>query len=119
MKKTFEVAMSAFGGTENGLENLVFRPVTIDVEDCGVNTILNSIYEYGQNDFQPIRNIRSVSMGDVIILNGEFHYVASCGFLNLKDYANFEKREIMRSNTTYKALSELYDFLVKREKESV
>jgi hypothetical protein len=119
MKKTFEVAMCAFGGTKNGFENLIFRPVTIDIENENENTILNSIYTHGQNDFQPVENMRSVSIGDIIILNGNFYYVAKWGFLNLKDHADFKKGEVIVGMTTYETLSELYTFLVKREKESV
>ena len=49
------------------------------------DTLLNEIYVYGQNDFQP-QQCCSVSVGDIIELGDKMFLVASIGFqqLNLR-----------------------------------
>ena len=41
--------------------------------------ILELVFRYGQNDFQP-KPMRSVSVGDVIELENQYHMVKSVGF---------------------------------------
>lgn len=41
---------------------------------------LESVFYYGQNDFQSQDDIPSVSVGDVILLNGQEYRVESLGF---------------------------------------
>ena len=55
---------------------------TVDVPDAealGDKDLRDSIFKYGQNDFQP-RKMPSVSVGDVIRLGGKKWRVEPCGF---------------------------------------
>ena len=76
---TYEVEMLAFGKGQ-------IREVEIPDEDtvtpfgpADTDYILEKIFKYGQNDFQP-RNLPSVSVDDVIRLNGERYKVDFYGF---------------------------------------
>ena len=42
--------------------------------------LLDAVFMYGQNDHQPILQTCSVSMGDVIEVDGKFYIVQSVGF---------------------------------------
>lgn len=59
----------------------------VDTQTATTNKLLNLVYHYGQNDFQP-RQAPSVSVGDIIELKlepgsaAEFWAVASFGFTN-------------------------------------
>lgn len=44
-----------------------------------VQEVLELVFRYGQNDFQP-QSIYSVSVGDVAELNGHYYMVMSYGF---------------------------------------
>lgn len=75
-KNSFKVHMLAFAKEDT------VRTVEIpeDKMEADVETTLDLIFEYGQNDFQPKR-CPSVSMGDVIELHdGSFHLVVAVGF---------------------------------------
>lgn len=52
-------------------------------EVYATDAILNLVYHYGQNDFQPIYNKPSVSVGDVIELDGKYWMVAPIGFKSI------------------------------------
>ena len=60
----------------------VDREVTVPDAELTPDTehILERIFYYGQNDFQPQANRCSVSVGDVANLNGELYMVAPMGF---------------------------------------
>ncbi len=58
------------------------RQVEIPDNVEGTENILDSVFHYGQNENQP-RNVPSVSVGDVICLNGEYHRMAALGFEQL------------------------------------
>ena len=75
-----EVEMLAFGQPGE------VRKVNIpdDVAAVEENTILDTVFHYGQNDFQP-QNHPSVSAGDVVRLNGENYLIAGVGFRKLTD----------------------------------
>ena len=49
---------------------------------------LEGVFHYGQNDFQPVPNRCSVSVGDVIELNGEYFAILAVGFRKItsKDF---------------------------------
>jgi hypothetical protein len=88
----FPVRMLAFHGPHT------VRQVDIPskyVECMDQNDLLDWIYKYGQNDFQQIPNICSVSVGDVIELpNGENYMITSVGFRKLKK-KDYEKYKVM------------------------
>jgi hypothetical protein len=87
MTTTFQVLMTAFGSEKKAISEIPVRYVDVPTEEITSESdnTLNLIYEYGQNDFQQ-KPIRSVSMGDIVKLDGEFFIVWSIGFINLKDY---------------------------------
>ena len=76
-------------------ENNVIRDVEIEWDDKFDNTgrheeLLNKVFKMGQNDFQPVPGICSVSIGDVIILDaawgfGVYHMVCSTGFADISE----------------------------------
>jgi hypothetical protein len=45
--------------------------------------ILDLVFRYGQNDFQPVKGLPSVSVGDVVRLGNASWRVASMGFTRL------------------------------------
>lgn len=45
-----------------------------------IDTLLDKVFHYGQNDFQPVANRCSVSMGDVVELGCQLWLVAPLGF---------------------------------------
>lgn len=74
-----EVEMLAFG------EPGEVRKVNVPDDKClDPENILEAVFYYGQNDFQP-QNHPSVSAGDVIRWNNENHLVAGMGFKKLND----------------------------------
>ena len=75
-----------------------FREVEIpDVEIPNQDALLDSVFYYGQNDFQP-QQMPSVSAGDVIYLNGKKILIKGAGFKELseeeyRDYCNLPQRD--------------------------
>ena len=62
-----------------------FREVEIpDVEIPNQDALLDQVFYYGQNDFQP-RQLPSVSVGDVIYLNDKKFLIKGTGFKELSD----------------------------------
>lgn len=64
----------------------------VDIPDGDYDSkddILDAVFKYGQNDFQP-QKITSVSVGDVVKYTGEFWLVAAVGFkqLTAEEFAN-------------------------------
>ena len=90
------------------------RKVEIPTESNELNDILNEVFHYGQNDFQP-QNSPSVSVGDVILFNDERHVVKGFGFEKLTDELFNTMKECSDEatdktfSTTYKGL--LYEKL--------
>jgi hypothetical protein len=85
----FPVRMMAFHGSD--VVRSVDLPIN-SIEAMPQDDLLDLIYKYGQNDFQPVEKICSVSVGDVIELpNGENHLVVSFGFrrLDKKEYDEY------------------------------
>lgn len=63
-------------------------------------TILDRVFYYGQNDFQPVPKRCSVSVGDVAEINGEFWLCAFVGWIKisadvLAEYAKMERPDRM------------------------
>ena len=82
-----KVLMLAFGDPGQ------VREVEVPVES---ESVLDEVFRYGQNDFQPQR-CPSVSKGDVIEYNGH-HLVASFGFKELseeqlQEYTAMDRRD--------------------------
>jgi hypothetical protein len=90
---TIEVEMQAFGDTKirtvvipaaegvgQATESPFWRDLTRDQK-------LDHIFYYGQNDFQPVANHRSVSVGDIIRLEGKRYRVDAVGFTEIPESA--------------------------------
>lgn len=54
-------------------------------DDTPPEGVLDRTFHFGQNDFQPIPNICSVSVGDVIEYAGKLHMVAPMGFREITE----------------------------------
>jgi hypothetical protein len=90
---TIEVEMQAFGdlkirtvvipaaeGVGQTTESPFWRDPTTDQK-------LDHIFSYGQNDFQPVANHCSVSVGDIIRLEGKRYRVDPVGFTEIPELA--------------------------------
>lgn len=83
----FQVQMLAF--QEKGLVREVdVSDQVLREMDFTKESLLDKIFYYGQNDFQPLR-CRSVSVGDVIIVHGHLYLVDRTGFKEI-DNKEFE-----------------------------
>jgi len=85
-----EVEMLAFGKPGE------IRQVNLP-DEVQEDRILDAVFYYGQNDFQP-QNHPSVSAGDVIRWNNENHLVAGVGFKKITDeqlntYRNLDRND--------------------------
>jgi hypothetical protein len=88
-----EVEMRAFGG---GKVRTVVIPVAEGVgqttespfwRDLTTEQKLDHTFYYGQNDFQPVANHCSVSVGDIIRLEGKRYRVDAVGFTEIPEWA--------------------------------
>jgi hypothetical protein len=72
-------------------QNGKIRPVTVPDPLDTINPMgrLGLIFQYGQNDVQPIKGCCSVSMGDVIEMDGKHWLILPVGFkeLNAEEYS--------------------------------
>ena len=76
----FSVIVHAFGTPRL---RRVFIPGKLDKFD--VNEVLEMIFKFGQNDFQPVKGCPSVSVGDFILLpNDDVYVVKDFGFEKLE-----------------------------------
>lgn len=93
----FKAHMLAFN------ERGVIRSITVPDSEYNACTtreeVLNLIYHYGQNDFQPQR-CYSVSVGDVIEVDGAFHAVSPVGFREVSE----EEFKAMSGNRSMKEM---------------
>jgi len=85
----FEVEMWAFREGEIREVQVPNRQYEEAKEHEGA--VLDLIYTYGQNDFQPHPTLPSVSVGDVIRLNGKKYRVRNIGFDIVPDDYNAPK----------------------------
>lgn len=69
----------------------------LDTIGTSTHAILDLTFMYGQNDMQPVADRCSVSVGDVIEHESEYHVVMPTGFLTITEEA-FE---------TYKSLGDV------------
>lgn len=53
-------------------------------DDTPADNVLDEVFRLGQNDFQPIKDRCSVSVGDVIEYDG-LHMVGAIGFFKITD----------------------------------
>ena len=88
-----EVEMQAFGG---GRIRTVVIPVAEGVgqttespfwRDLTTDQKLDHIFYYGQDDFQPVANHCSVSVGDILRLQGKRYRVDAVGFTEIPELA--------------------------------
>ena len=77
--KEYNVEMHAF---KNGEIRKVRVPVDLSSDD-DTHHNLELIYLYGQNDIQPVEDMYSVSVGDIINYNDEKYRVEMIGFKKL------------------------------------
>lgn len=88
MTTPFKVRMMAFGRTDDEVR-IVDVPDERLAEATDELGKLGLIFELGQNDFQPKQH-PSVSVGDVIELDGKLHLVKPMGFATM-DEDEFDK----------------------------
>jgi hypothetical protein len=90
------------------------RVVTVPGKDLdraiGRDQILDLIFKYGQNDFQPQQQ-PSVSMGDVIRFEGDRYLILSVGFRKLKpgEFVNTQPQlsDVLPTNRKAKKLGNI------------
>ena len=70
------VVIAVAEGVGQTTESPFWRDLTTDQK-------LDYIFYHGQNDFQPVANQRSVSVGDMIRLEGKRHRVDAVGFTEI------------------------------------
>ena len=88
------------------------RTVQIPSINGSKTEILNEVFHYGQNDFQP-QDLPSVSVGDVILIGGEKHLVKGFGFepISDEDFNTLEKATKI-SNEGPEDLKHRYDVVL-------
>lgn len=74
-----EVEMRAFGSNELRIVDIPDS----EINDSTINDILENVFRFGQNDFQP-KQQRSVSVGDVIRLFDMKYEVDTIGFKKIR-----------------------------------
>lgn len=90
------------------------RRVFVDAENKSEIEILNDVFENGQNMFSEQKNIRSVSIGDMIELNKKFFLVNSLGFIKQGDKADLSPMAILYMNQKGNLLlKEKFGYLLK------
>lgn len=93
----------------------VIRRVSIP-DDTLPENVLDATFKWGQNDFQNVPGVCSVSMGDVIWLHrdefdkvvgdkDEYHLVAACGFDKMTPEEFEEYRRLGRRGRSLVALT--------------
>lgn len=88
-KRQYTVEYRAFSGDDGTETRKVYIPMIEDLSDLLTIEILNLVFLYGQNEFQPIKNKRSVSVGDVIIIDENRKYqVDQFGFTPYQEEKN-------------------------------
>ena len=70
------VVIPVAGGVGQTTESPFWRDLTTEQK-------LDHIFYYGQNDFQPVANHCSVSVGDIIRLEGKRYCVDAVGFTEI------------------------------------
>lgn len=73
--------------------HVVYRLASVAREESDPHALLEEIYTFGQNDFQPVPHRRSVSRGDVVVLDTDLlpeglrgrYEVDTVGFLKLPE----------------------------------
>jgi len=85
----FNVHMLAFMNGE-------IREVEVPAEECGgdVYEVLERIFYWGQNDFQPVKDRASVSVGDVAECFGRYFLVLGAGWKEITEEKFKELKEI-------------------------
>lgn len=93
----YKVRMLAFATEDN--QPTVWRIVHIpDIyREAPVPELLNQIYHFGQNDFQP-QDLPSVSMGDVIEIQQHKYLIMAIGFKQITEDEYRQYRELPRKD---------------------
>ena len=81
----FEVEMNAFSRVRGQIRKVDVpdKELTTPFGESDKNYILEQIFKYGQNDFQPQSEFPSVSVGDVIRFKNSRYEVDIFGFKEL------------------------------------
>lgn len=77
-KRRYVVEYRAFRSDDGTETRNVYIPEVEDLTDLLTIDILNLIYQYGQNEWQFIPNKRSVSVGDIIVIDQARKYRVDC-----------------------------------------
>lgn len=86
----FEVELKGFDKKSNETRNVDVpdnetpEEEMFKTEEAAKWSLLNSIWHYGQNDFQPKSNQRSLMVGDVIRAYGRRFRINNFGFSEIK-----------------------------------
>jgi len=92
MGKKFKVQLWAFG-SNGAIREVELTDAIVEKNKDKPDNLLDEIYKYGQNDFQPLP-IRSVSCGDIIHIEDKRFMVAFAGFKEVEDgYVPTEKEQ--------------------------
>jgi hypothetical protein len=75
--------------------------ISDDFLPCHTKELLELIYRFGQNDFQPVENRCSVSIGDVAEIDGKFHICKSLGWEEISDTDLDQYRKIDAFKRTF------------------
>jgi hypothetical protein len=63
--------------------------------------VCNAVWSWGQNDLQPMRDIVSVSQGDVIELRDKYYLIAMVGFDEMTKYQFEYYRRLPRQERSW------------------
>jgi len=80
---------------------MVQLPKRFEVPQFSLEYLLEAVFENGQNDIQPIPMTCSVSIGDVIEMNGKFHVVQTMGFQEMTAEELEEYKAIDENDRTW------------------
>lgn len=110
-------ALEELGDSKINLDNYdlvghIYVDAFIPVFGEDINNLLEGIFMYGNNSEQFYKenpNARSISMSDIIEINGDHYYVDRFGFVNIND--KLENTKIEESNDIVNKDEETYDRL--------
>lgn len=98
-----------------GFQSFDTREVEVpdSVKYATTRDILEFIFQYGQNDLQPIKNKRSVSSGDVIFFGDKLYKVDNIGFSEITaealwDEVTFQVERRKRTRNEFKECNEAF-----------
>ena len=99
----FNVYLTAFMNGE-------IREVEVPLNECHADpqSVLDRIFYWGQNDFQPVPCKCSVSAGDVIDFYGKLYMVLMCGFQEISQKQLNEFKSLSQIGKNHWMMENLY-----------